>query len=199
MERTIKRKEVPPKRRAQILAAAAELFSRHGYKGVTVDAIARGAGISKGNIYWYFRSKREIFQLLVDDFYQRLAMPLEQIADSDAPPRDKVRNLTHSLLDIAEANREAIILLLQVAAQTELRERVVVGASAWLKSYIDVLTDLFASLGEEKPRDVAMAYVAVIDSLLGQIAAVGSEIYDRKSLMAVLEERFISFRKDGDG
>ncbi|MCJ7521327.1 MAG: TetR/AcrR family transcriptional regulator, partial [Dehalococcoidia bacterium] len=61
METPVRRKNIPPQRRQQIFEAAAELFSHSGYHGVTVDAIARRAGISKGNLYWYFNSKREIF------------------------------------------------------------------------------------------------------------------------------------------
>jgi len=55
--------------RALILEAALGLFREHGYDGTTMRAIARQAGVSVGNAYYYFESKEH----LVQSFYDRLA------------------------------------------------------------------------------------------------------------------------------
>jgi len=197
METLTKRKDIPPQRRAQILAVAAELFSRGGYKGVTVDAIARRAGISKGNLYWYFRSKQEIFQLLFDDIFERFVSPMQKIIESDEPPREKMRALTKTHFEIAEANPEAMYLMMQIAAQPELREMVSSEYSQLIRRYIDFVTPLFAAMGEQKPEDTAVVYVAILDALMG-LVIIRPDIYDREKLMAVLEERFISYGRDKD-
>src|SRR3954463_3542383 len=44
-------------RREQILAAAAELFARHGFHGVGIDDIGAAVGISGPALYRHFRSK----------------------------------------------------------------------------------------------------------------------------------------------
>ena len=67
-----------------------------------------------------------------------------------------------------------------------------------MRHYIDYLTPLFAAIGEEKPKDIAMLYAATIDGLIG-LVAMGPDIYDREKLMAVLQERFISFGREQDG
>lgn len=46
--------------RAQIIARAIELFSRHGFDDVTVDQIAEAADVGKGTIYNYFETKEDI-------------------------------------------------------------------------------------------------------------------------------------------
>ena len=46
-----------PSRREQILAAAAELFARHGFHGVGIDDIGAAVGISGPALYRHFRSK----------------------------------------------------------------------------------------------------------------------------------------------
>jgi len=46
-----------PTRREQILAAAAELFARHGFHGVGIDDIGAAVGISEPALYRHFRSK----------------------------------------------------------------------------------------------------------------------------------------------
>lgn len=47
----------PLSRRDQILAAAAELFARHGFHGVGIDDIGAAVGISGPALYRHFRSK----------------------------------------------------------------------------------------------------------------------------------------------
>lgn len=46
-----------PSRREQILAAAAELFARHGFHGVGIDDIGSAVGVSGPALYRHFRSK----------------------------------------------------------------------------------------------------------------------------------------------
>ena len=44
----------------KILSAAAELFSQYGFKTITMDDIARRAGISKKTLYQHFANKEEV-------------------------------------------------------------------------------------------------------------------------------------------
>lgn len=49
------------KMREKILSAAEKVFEVGGYTQTTMDAVAAGAGIAKGSVYNYFRSKRDLF------------------------------------------------------------------------------------------------------------------------------------------
>lgn len=49
-----------PSRRTDIITAALDLFSRHGFNGTGVDMIMREARVSKKTMYSYFRSKDEL-------------------------------------------------------------------------------------------------------------------------------------------
>src|ERR1700754_722743 len=53
-----KTEKIPP--RTRILAAAADLFYRHGIRAVGVDAIAEAAGTNKMTLYRHFDSKDEL-------------------------------------------------------------------------------------------------------------------------------------------
>ncbi|MFT5582579.1 MAG: AcrR family transcriptional regulator [Cognaticolwellia sp.] len=56
------------KRRQDFLVAASGLFDAGDYSSVTMSQIAAKAGLSKGTVYLYFKSKEELFlQLLVDE------------------------------------------------------------------------------------------------------------------------------------
>ena len=65
----------------RILDAAAELVLRWGYKRVTIEDVARHAGIGKGTVYLHFRTRAELFlSVLVRDSAQMTAELAEAVA-----------------------------------------------------------------------------------------------------------------------
>jgi AcrR family transcriptional regulator len=64
----------PPERRLQIFSAALDLLSREGYHETSIDAIALRAGLAKGTLYWYFKSKRELLIALFRHIMQELVI-----------------------------------------------------------------------------------------------------------------------------
>ncbi len=53
------------KKELEVLQVASEYFLSHGYKGTSINAMARDSGISKESIYRYFSSKMELFEAVV--------------------------------------------------------------------------------------------------------------------------------------
>jgi len=70
-------------RREQILDAAAKMFIAQGYENSSVDDIAKLAGLSKGSIYWYFRSKLEILFELTDRCVEESQHAIVRMAAAD--------------------------------------------------------------------------------------------------------------------
>lgn len=66
-------------RKNQIIKAAAYLFSIYGYEKTSVDQIAKRARVSKGTIYWYFRSKLDILFTITDQEIQTKQQQIIQI------------------------------------------------------------------------------------------------------------------------
>jgi len=57
-----RRKEERP---AEITRAALEEFAEHGYAAARVDDVAKRAGVSKGLLYLYFKTKEELFKAVI--------------------------------------------------------------------------------------------------------------------------------------
>ncbi len=57
-------------RRSAILKAAAHLFSVREYREVSIDDVARGAGLAKGTVYLYFKTKETLFLELCADAFR---------------------------------------------------------------------------------------------------------------------------------
>jgi AcrR family transcriptional regulator len=79
--------------RDAILDAAERLLARYGYRKMTVDDLAREAGIGKGTTYLHFPSKQEIVLCSIDRIVDRLLGHLRELARSDAAPDQKVRQM----------------------------------------------------------------------------------------------------------
>src|SRR5258705_1122081 len=77
--------------RDAILDAAQRLFARYGYRKTTVDELAREAGIAKGTVYLYFKSKEEIAVGRIERVLESMRVRLEGIASSAGSPLDRLR------------------------------------------------------------------------------------------------------------
>jgi AcrR family transcriptional regulator len=76
-----------------ILDAAERLLARYGYKKMTMDDLAREAGIGKGTTYLHFPSKEEVVLRTIDRIVERLLDEIRAIAQSDTSPAEKVRHM----------------------------------------------------------------------------------------------------------
>jgi AcrR family transcriptional regulator len=75
-------------RREQLLAAAFELFVSRGYEEVGIEDVARAAGASKGLVYHYFPTKKDLYRAAVE---RGAAILLERIRTlQDAPPLERL-------------------------------------------------------------------------------------------------------------
>jgi TetR/AcrR family transcriptional regulator, cholesterol catabolism regulator len=78
-------------RRREILVAAARVFARDGYASATLDDVGREVGVTKGVIYYYFRSKEEIYTEIRATAIREAIERLEAIGARGAPSGDTLR------------------------------------------------------------------------------------------------------------
>jgi AcrR family transcriptional regulator len=64
-----------------ILEAARNEFSKHGYKDASLRRIAAEAGMSVGNLYRYFRDKQDLFSSIVEPAYDQMIYVIEHHED----------------------------------------------------------------------------------------------------------------------
>ncbi|ODT60472.1 MAG: TetR family transcriptional regulator [Paracoccus sp. SCN 68-21] len=80
---------IQQKNRDLILQGALEAFSANGFRGATIDQIAKAAGLSKPNVLYYFGSKDEIHKALLTTLLDMWLAPMQQI-DPKGDPLDQV-------------------------------------------------------------------------------------------------------------
>lgn len=154
-------------RRAAILDAALEVFSRRGYNGASIDEIAHAAGISKALIYEHFPSKKDLHVSLLERHTQHIFLRLAQTADTDDPGEVRLRNGVDAFFAWAEQNRPAFRLLFRdtfeadVADALERLQNQATGAIAAL---------IAAEPAEPGPRDRETDFALAIEAMAQQLS-----------------------------
>lgn len=79
-----------PETVARILTAAEKIFAEKGLAGARTDEIARAARVNKALLYYYFKSKDELYGAVVSSLFQGLQEVIESAAGSDVCYRDRI-------------------------------------------------------------------------------------------------------------
>lgn len=89
MAQTQARTRIQKKNRIAILDAALDVFSQFGFRGSTLDQIAKAAGLSKPNLLYYFPSKEAIHVELLSCLMDTWLDPLRDL-DPTGDPREEI-------------------------------------------------------------------------------------------------------------
>ena len=77
------------KREHQILTAALAVAVEKGYSDSRIDDIVQNSKLSKGTIYWYYKSKKDVYLALVDYWFKQYSSEvLSQIEKNNLHPRN---------------------------------------------------------------------------------------------------------------
>jgi len=163
-------------RRSQILRSARSVFIEKGYLAARVEDVARRAGLSKGAVYFYFSSKRELFLALVGEEHENTYSFLDQAEHDDRPAAVKLLDLGRRYLDyfagLKSPPRFFLMMSEQAIRDEEIREEVI----AVHERFVDAITRILAhgmaegTFRELDPMAVAQLLKALVDGLAGQSA-----------------------------
>ncbi len=78
MTRTVKK---PEERRQEIIDAARVLFQTKEYDQTTMQDVMDALGIAKGTIYYYFKSKEELLEAVIEDLVDTNTARMQQVLD----------------------------------------------------------------------------------------------------------------------
>ena len=73
----------PDQRRSELLATAQQLFFTKGYSATSVSDITKSMNVAKGTFYYYFDSKMELLEALVDDFTEQAMAVMSPIVEDE--------------------------------------------------------------------------------------------------------------------
>lgn len=163
-------------RRSQILRAARAVFIEKGYLAARVEDVARRAGLSKGAVYFYYTSKRDLFMALVREEHENTYSFLDVAEQDDRPAAIKLLDLGKRYLDyfagLKSPPRFFLMMCEQGIRDDEIREE----CQAVHQRFVDAVTRVLAqgmAEGAFRPADpeaTAQMLKAMVDGMAGQSA-----------------------------
>lgn len=101
-DRKIKERKL---RQKLILDGALEVFKAKGIEGSTMDEIALESGFGKATLYYYFKSKEDVFAAILTNGWKHLWAELEPVISNDnTSPRDVFINILLCISDNVSSN-----------------------------------------------------------------------------------------------
>jgi TetR/AcrR family transcriptional regulator len=98
-------------RALRISTAAREEFARRGYAGARVEQIARRAGVNKQLLFYYYHSKRGLFQSVLTQAAGELENALSNLALPAGGPLERLRLTLQAQFEFLARNPQVVALL----------------------------------------------------------------------------------------
>ncbi|TMK86899.1 MAG: TetR/AcrR family transcriptional regulator [Actinobacteria bacterium] len=124
--RTGRRRMRAPERRAQLLDVARRVFGASGFHAVSMETVAKEAGVTKPILYDHFPSKRDLYIALIDADLAALHDEVRKALAAPTGNRERIRASFQAYFDFVDEHAEGFRLLMQeaVGAEEEFRQRV---------------------------------------------------------------------------
>lgn len=89
-----------------IFNSGIEIFSKAGYRGATMDDIAKRAGLAKGTLYYNFTSKEDIFNFIVEEGLNILNDRILKVKEMDISSIEKLKQTCNIQLTFLYENKD---------------------------------------------------------------------------------------------
>jgi AcrR family transcriptional regulator len=175
------------RKRRRILQAATELFLQHGYRKASVDEVAQKAGVAKGTVYLYFKTKADLMIQAIVEEKKRYIVNLKPVLE--APPNERLKmyirmafvlvNEMPLMSKLLRGDREVLMVLEEIDADVR-------------KQSLDFQTDFVAQLLADANPEYSRSHEELLDRarvLLGLIYASGV-LTDERVRTGISVERY---------
>jgi AcrR family transcriptional regulator len=125
-ETSTKRRMRGPERKAQLLEVARKVFGAKGFHGVSMEDVAREAGVTKPILYDHFSSKEALYLALLDADSLELEERIRTALAAPTGNRERIRASFEAYFEFVDEHAEGFQLLMQetVGANEDFRRGV---------------------------------------------------------------------------
>jgi AcrR family transcriptional regulator len=178
-------------RREQLLDAALDVIGRDGYAGVSIDAIAREAGVTRPVVYSAFENLADLLYTLLDRQEQRALGQLMDAMPADAGdqrPQDVLVATTRRLIETVTGDPQTWrpILLAHEGTPAAVRERIE-SDRALVRKRIEGLVAALTAEGPALDAEITAHAILAVAEHFGRLLVERPDLFDAERLVAALE------------
>jgi AcrR family transcriptional regulator len=191
------RPDVSEERKDQILDAASEVFAQKGVYETRMDDIVKESGLSKGTLYWYFKSKDEIILSIFERMFGREFQEIKNLVDSEGSATERMLKFAQIFSDDIRRMQRLIPLAYEFIAWAFRRKVVQDAFKSYVNKFMDILVPLLQQgidSGEFRninPNDAAITIGAIIEGTfliwVYDQSLVDPEKHIREGILLLLE------------
>jgi len=149
-----------PGKRVRLIESARDILFRQGVEPTTLMEIAEAADVPPGNVYYYFKTKDELVEAVIESHVAAVKGLLESL-ERHRTPRARLKAFVGMLADQAETTARFGCPQGTLCSELDKREGRLRGAAAeLLRLPVDWAERQFRELGRRDARDLAFALVA---------------------------------------
>jgi AcrR family transcriptional regulator len=175
------RPNVSEERKAQIIQAATEVFSKQGLANTRMDDIAAAANLSKGTLYLYYKSKEELTTAIIEQIFTPNLEYLQQIeADSSL---SQLNAFAHHIIMSFEQFTDIYPLILEFYATREPSQRDLL--NQYFTQYREALSSMIK-------QGIASGEINSVDSV--QTAISLTALFEGTALLKMINPSLFDFR-----
>ncbi|MFT5134421.1 MAG: TetR/AcrR family transcriptional repressor of nem operon [Gammaproteobacteria bacterium] len=170
-------------KRERLIDAANALIHRHGFHKTTLADIADESNVPLGNVYYYFKTKEEICDAVIEERKKELTTALDGCCKSPGPKKALLR-LLKTMIEASDEIAE--IGCPHGRLCTELSNEIVGltnSADDCLKVILEWSRDQFKALGYKNAKDMSFEFVSRIQG----IVLLGNALHDGKQVKTQLK------------
>ncbi len=163
--------DLQQERRKQILDAAEKVFIQRGFNKARMDDIVAESGLSKGALYWYFKSKDEIILALMDRVFSGEMQAEQELISTEGDARQQLEAFFDAAFDDVRRFEERMSLgyeFFSLAARTEEVRDAIRGYYRRYQATLSYIIQQGIDSGEFisiDPDDAATAVISIVEGM----------------------------------
>lgn len=184
--------EIRQKSRENIEKIALELFAIKGYHATSISQIAEKAGISKGLLYNYYKSKEQLLDSVIMKVYDEI-MRIVQMSEN-LPAEIQIEQMIIQTIDHLKKNIAFWKLYLFLVHQSEVHKKLSELYEKMRNDYMNYFVKLFQKMGSKNPTMEALMLGTMFDGI-GLNYVTAPEGYPIDEMSDYLIEIFVKNKK----
>jgi len=156
--------EIRSKTKHKILESALILFAEKGFKGTSINDIAKLAGISKGLAYNYFKNKNELLVAVFGLLTEKMG-ELYVLTEKETDPRKKLKIVINQTFLMLQKDEKFWRLYMNFALLPEIKETADNFMSEFISVVFTEIENIFKEIGIKNPSAESKVFGAIIDGV----------------------------------
>ena len=152
-------------RKEQILDAALHVLVQNGYEQARMDDVVQSSNLSKGAIYWYYKSKKEMYLDLVNFWVKRYSVILNHIVEEEASPSCQLKDLFQFFIDQYETDPQPFAALTEFWSMAQKDDEFNTKLQKVYTHFLELIEDIIqrgVQSGEFKKLDIRMTALSIM-------------------------------------